>query len=94
MKVTARTVLKTGYGLGLLSLAEGRKIASRLKKELELNDEESQKLAKELVATSGAASKEVLKTTSRYFEKALIKSKLAKKSDIARVKKIFKRASH
>ena len=91
MRTTVKKVLKTGYGLGLLTLSEGKRIAGKVKKDLDLNDTESVALAKQLVATSEKVSREVLKTASKYFEQALIKSKLAKKSDIARAKKLVRK---
>ena len=38
MKVTAQKALKTGFGLGLLTLSQGKKLAKQLQKELGLNE--------------------------------------------------------
>ncbi len=86
-----KKLVKTGYGLGLLSLAEAKKLVSMVKKELHLNDEESLKLAQKLVANSERASKEVLGTASRYFESALIKSGAASKGELKTAKQFFKK---
>lgn len=91
MDKTLKKVVKTGYGLGLLSLAEAKKAASRVRKELHLNDEESLKLARQLVANSGKASKEVLRTAGKYFESALVKSGVASKGEVKTVKKVLKK---
>ena len=91
MKDTAKKVLKTGYGIGLLSLAQAKKAAANVKKELGLDQKESTKLAKELVASSRKASEEVLKTVGKHFEKAVVKSGLAKKGELRVVKNTLKR---
>ncbi len=86
-----KKVVKIGYGLGLLSLAEAKKLASKVKKELHLSDEESLKLAHELMANSEKASQEVLAAASRYFESALIKSGAASKGELKTAKKFLKK---
>jgi len=86
-----KKVVKTGYGLGLLSLSEAKKLASKVKKELHLNDEESLKLAHELMANSEKASKEVLGAAGRYFEAALIKSGAASKGELKTAKKFLQK---
>ena len=91
MNKNLKEVVKTGYGLGLLSLAEAKKAASRVKKELKLSDEESLKLARQLAATSEKASREVLGTVGRYFESALVKSGIASKGEVKTVKKVLKK---
>ena len=91
MDKTLKQVVKTGYGLGLLSLAEAKKIAARCRKELKLSDEESLKLARELVANSEKASKEVLATVEKYFDAALVKSGVASKGEVKMAKKLLKR---
>jgi polyhydroxyalkanoate synthesis regulator phasin len=87
MEETIRKVIKTGYGLGLLTLAQAKKVAARVKKELKLNEKESLNLAKELVANSDRASKEVLKAAAGHFERALVKSGVVKKREVRVVKK-------
>ncbi len=91
MKEAVRKVLKTGYGLGLLSLDQARKIALSVRKDLNLDEKESRELAKELVATSGKASKEILRTTGKYLEKAVLKSKIASRSDVNTMKNMVRR---
>ncbi len=91
MRKTIRKVVETGYGLGLLSLGEAKKIALKVKKELNLSDEESLKLARELMRNSEQASREVLATADRYFEAALIKSGATSKGELKRVKGFLKK---
>jgi len=89
-----KKVVKTGYGLGLLSLAEAKKIARELKKRLNLSEEESLKLARELVANSEKASQEVLAAAGKYFEAALIKSGAASKGELKTAKKFLRKRAH
>lgn len=86
-----KKAVKTGFGLGLLSLAEAKKVAGKVKKELQLNEKESLKLARELMATSETVSKDVLGKAQKHFEGALIKTGLANKEDLATVKKMVKK---
>ena len=88
---TIKQLVKTGYGLGLLSLTEAKKMVSKVKQELHLNDEESLKLDQKLKANSEKASKEILGTASRYFESALIKSGAASKGELKTAKKFLKK---
>ena len=87
MDKVVKKAIKTGYGLGLLSLAEGKKVAGKVKKELGLNEKESMKLAKELVKGSEKASKDVMKVAGKHFEGALTKTGLVKKGELAKVRK-------
>ena len=73
------------------ALSEAKKLASKVKKELHLNDEESLKLAHELMANSEKASKEVLGAAGRYFEAALIKSGAASKGELKTAKKFLQK---
>lgn len=91
MEKTLKKMVKTGYGVGLLSLDQARKVAGKVKKELNLNEAESRRLAKELVATSGRASKDVLKAVDKHFSSALVKSGAVKKSELKTVKKMVGR---
>ncbi len=91
MRKTIKKVVETGYGLGLLSLTEAKKIALKVKTELNLSDEESLKLARELMRNSEQASRDVLATADRYFEAALVKSGVTSKGEIKRVKNILKK---
>lgn len=86
-----KKMVKTGYGLGLLSFGEAKKVVSNVKKELHLDDEESLKLARELVANSEKASKEVLRTANRYFESAMMKSGVASKGELKAARRFLKR---
>ena len=86
-----KKIVETGYGLGLLSLAEAKKVASKVKRDLHLSDDESLKLARQLVANSKQASKEVLSTANRYFESALEKSGVASKGELRAARKFLKR---
>ena len=86
-----KKIVETGYGLGLLSLAEAKKVASKVKRDLHLSDDESLKLARQLVANSKQASKEVLDTANRYFESALEKSGVASKGELRAARKFLKR---
>ena len=91
MEKTIKKMIKTGYGLGLLSLTEAKRVAGKVKKELKLNEKESLKLARELVANSEKVSKDVMKTAGKHFEKALTKTGLASKREIKLAKKVVKK---
>ena len=91
MEKRLKTLVKTGYGLGLLSLEEARKVASKVKKELKLDDEESLKLARQLMANSDKASKEVMNIVDKYFQTALDKSGVASKGEVKTVRKVLKK---
>ncbi len=86
-----KKIVEIGYGLGLLSLVEAKKVASKVKKELHLSDEESMSLARELMANSKQASKEILGTANRYFESALMKSGVASKGELKAARKFLKK---
>ena len=86
MREKLHQLVKAGYGLGLLSLNQAKKIAGQVKKDLRLNDEESMRLATDLVNSSEKATKDVLKMVDRNLTKAIIRSKLVKKKDLFRVK--------
>jgi polyhydroxyalkanoate synthesis regulator phasin len=91
MKEAVKKAIQTGYGLGLLSIDQGKKIASQVKKELELNDAEAQKLARELVGSSKKVSEEVLSSVGRHFERAVMKSGLVTKHEWVVAKGVLKR---
>ncbi len=91
MKDAVKKAIQTGYGLGLLSIEQGKKIAGQVRKELNLNDEEAKKLATELVRSSKKVSEEVVKSTSRHFEKAVMKSGLVTKHEWVMAKGVLKR---
>ncbi len=90
MEDTVKKIIKTGYGLGLLSMAQAKKIAARVRKEMQFSEKESLRLAKELVANSGKVSREVLKTATSNFEAVLTKSGIAGKREMKLAKKIVK----
>jgi len=48
-------------------------------------------LARELVATSEKAAKEVMGTAQKHFDRAVTKSGLVKKGELAKVKKTLKK---
>ena len=85
-----KKAVKTGFGLGLLSLSEAKKITSKVKKEMKLSEKESLKLARELVASSERVSKDVLGKAQKHFTTALTKTGLANKKEIDRVTKMVK----
>jgi imidazolonepropionase-like amidohydrolase len=91
MEKTVKKAIKTGYGLGLLTLVKAKKVAGKVKRELKLDDKESLKLAKELVKNSGKVSKEVMRTTMHHFENALKKSGVVSKREVKIVKKQVKK---
>jgi hypothetical protein len=91
MEKIVKKALKTGYGLGLLTLAEGKKVAAKVKKDLGISEAESLRLARELVATSEKAAKEIMGTAEKHFNRAVTKSGLVKKSELAKVKKTLKK---
>lgn len=90
MKESVQKAVKTGYGLGLLSLDQARKIAGAVQKELKLNDPESRKLAEELVKNSERVSRDVLKTVEEHLANALDKSGLVKKREFSRASRVLK----
>lgn len=90
MEQTIKKAIKTGYGLGLLSVEQARKVAGSMKRELNLNDEESRRLAKELVKNSEQASKEVLKVADKYLEAAIVRTGVIRKTELAALKKVLK----
>ncbi|MBT3814883.1 hypothetical protein HOE37_04250 [Candidatus Woesearchaeota archaeon] len=90
MEDVVKKAIKTGYGLGLLTLAEGKKVAAKVKKDLGLTEKESLKLARELVSTSEKTAKVVLGTAKRQFEGALHNSGVIKKGDLGKVKRVVK----
>ncbi len=87
MDETLRKAIKTGFGLGLLTMDEAKKVAEKVKKDLGLNEKESRLLAKELVSRSDAASKDMMKAAEKHMDKALLASGLVKKSELAGLKK-------
>lgn len=91
MKEISKKILKTGFGLGLLTLEQAKKAAASLKKELRLSEEESKKLALQLVKSSRDTAEDVLKIVSRRLEEVVTKSGLAKKSELKAAKNVFKR---
>lgn len=90
MRKIVEKALKTGYGLGLLSVAGAGKIVSKIKKDFNLDHDESVRLARKLVETSGAASQEVLTVVGKRLEKALAQAGF-EKSDLATVRRMAKR---
>ncbi len=90
MKHVAKKAIQTGYGIGLLSLEQAKKIVSKVKQDLNLNDKECIKLAQELVATSEKTSKDVLGIVSSNLEKAVLRSGLASKSELKMAKNRLK----
>jgi hypothetical protein len=91
MEQIVKKAVKTGYGLGLLTLVEAKKVVARVKKELELNEKESLKLAKELVASSEKTTKAVLGTAKKHFENAVAKSGVISKKEFCKAKDIMKK---
>ncbi len=91
MQESVKKAIKTGYGLGLLSMKEAQKVAGVVRKELNLNEEESLKLAKELVKNSQKASEDVLATATKYFDNALLKTGLVSKNELSYAKKTLKK---
>ena len=91
MKKTTKKMVKTGYGLGLIGIAKAKKVAALAKKELKLNDKESLKLAREVITKSAENSKGMLKMAEKRITTALLKSKLVKKRDLLKVKKVVKK---
>ncbi len=89
MKELPKKILKTGFGLGLLTLEQAKKAVTIVKKELELSEEESKRLALQLVKKSRDTAEDVLRTISRHFEEAVVKSGLAKKNELKAAKKVI-----
>ena len=90
MENVVKKAIKTGYGLGLLTLAEGKKVATKVKNDLGLTEAESLRLAKELVCTSEKTAMMVLGTAKRQLEGALQKSGIVKKDDLGKIKNVVK----
>lgn len=90
MKRTVEKVLKTGYGLGLLSIAEAKRAVHTVKRDFNLDEDESRHLARELVKSSGKLSKEVLDLVGRRLKTAMSKAGF-KKSDLAMMKRMAAR---
>ncbi len=90
MKHAAKKAIQTGYGIGLLSLGQAKKVAAKVKKDLNLDEKECIKLAKELVATSEKTSKDVLGIVSSNLEKAVLKLGLASKNELKMAKNRLK----
>ena len=88
---TAKKVLQTGYGLGLLTVAQAKRATATLRKELNFDETESIKLAQALVDSSRVASKEVLKTVDQELSKVLVNSGLVSKTELAVMKKAVSR---
>ncbi len=94
MEKTVKKLIKTGYGLGLLSLEEAKKAAAKLKKELNLSEKESLRLARELVAGSEKLSRGIIGMAKKHFECALKRAGVAHKKEFNAAKKtIEKRVS-
>ena len=91
MEQTIKKALKTGYGLGLLSLDQAQNVAGSVRKELHLNDEESRKLARELVKNSEKASREVLSVLDKHLESALVRTGLTSKRELKQVRKVLQK---
>ncbi len=91
MKQMVQKALATGYGLGLLSVDQAKKIADSVKKELHFDDEQSRKLAKELAANSEKMSRDVFRTADKYFGEALVRSGVMTKHEVAGMRTMLKR---
>jgi polyhydroxyalkanoate synthesis regulator phasin len=91
MDERVKKLLKTGYGLGILSLEQAKKAALKVKKELDFDEKQSKALAKELVKNSKSAAMDVAKTLNKHFEDAIVKTGLTNKREIKRVKKVVKK---
>ncbi len=92
MEQIVKKMVKTGYGLSILTLSQAKKIAHQAKQELDLDEEECVRLARALVANSGNASKAMLKTASKYAERALLKSGVVKKSELRVAKRAVQKS--
>lgn len=94
MKELAKKVLKAGFGLGLLSLEQAKKTAQKVKQELQLSEEESKKLARQLIKSSREAAEDVLNVVGKNLEEVVVKSGVARKGELKMLRKtLTKRAS-
>ena len=91
MEKMVKKVVKTGFGLGVLSLAQAKKVVSKIQKEMNLNKKESVDLARELVARSQKASDSVMRVASKQLNEAILKTGLVKKRELYKAKKVLKR---
>ena len=78
MEKMVRKVVKTGFGLGVLSLEQAKKVVGKIQKEMNLNKKESVALAKELVVRSQKASDSVMRVASKQLDDAILKTGLVK----------------
>jgi polyhydroxyalkanoate synthesis regulator phasin len=79
MKTLVKKAVKTGFGLGLLTLEEAQKFSRAVRKTFDLNEAESKKLAKDLVKKSMEVRKEALSLAEKRMNEFLAKSGLMKK---------------
>ena len=91
MEKMVKKVVKTGFGLGVLSLAQAKKVVSKIQKEMNLNKKESVDLASELVDRSQKASDSVMRVASKQLNEAILKTGLVKKRELYKAKKVLKR---
>lgn len=91
MEKIIKKVVKTGYGLGLLSLLQAKQVVGKVKKDFNLNEKESLRLARELVKNSEKASKDVLKVAAKNFDSALAKTGLTSKRELKSIRKKIKK---
>ena len=91
MEKMVKKVVKTGFGLGVLSLAQAKKVVSKIQKEMNLNKKESVDLARELVARSQKASDSVMRVASKQLNEAILKTGLVKKRELYKAKTVLKK---
>ncbi len=91
MEKMVRKVVKTGFGLGVLSLEQAKKVVGKIQKEMNLNKKESVALAKELVVRSQKASDSVMRVASKQLDDAILKTGLVKKRELYKTKKVLKK---
>mgnify|MGYP001330592333 CR=1 FL=1 len=91
MEKMVKKAVKTGFGLGILTLEQAKKVVSKIQRDMNLNKKESVNLARELVARSQEASDSVMRVASKQLDQAILKSGLIKKRELYKAKKVLKK---
>ena len=91
MEKMVKKAVKTGFGLGILTLEQAKKVVGKIQKDMNLNKKESVILARELVARSQKASDSVMRVASKQLDDAILKTGLVKKKELYKAKKVLKK---
>ena len=91
MEKMVKKAVKTGFGLGILTLEQAKKVVGKIQTDMNLNKKESVILARELVARSQKASDSVMRVASKQLDAAILKTGLVKKRELYKAKKVLKK---